>query len=165
MLTFRIRQNIKSEINTMILDVLENAHQYFAINKGFEKAFNFLTRPDLKELPVEKYEIVDDRVYSMVSKDYGRNKEDALLETHEKYIDIQLVLKGTDNIGWKPKTLCIKPSGEYNRETDVQFFADDPDTWITTKSGSFAIFFPKDAHIPLISSGRLHKVVVKVAIK
>ena len=45
MLTFRIRQNIKNEINTMILDALENAHQYFAINKGFEKAFNFLTRP------------------------------------------------------------------------------------------------------------------------
>jgi biofilm protein TabA len=163
MLTFRIRQNIKSEINTMILDVLENAHQYFAINKGFEKAFNFLTRPDLKELAVEKYEIVDDRVYAMVSKDYGRNKEDALLETHEKYIDIQLVLEGTDNMGWKPKTSCIKPSGEYNRETDVQFFADDPDTWIITKSGTFAIFFPEDAHIPLISSGRLHKIVVKVA--
>jgi biofilm protein TabA len=149
----------------MILDVLENAHQYFAINKGFEKAFNFLIRPDLKELPMDKYEIDGDRVYAMVSKDYGRNKEDALLETHEKYIDIQLVLEGTDNMGWKPKTLCIKPSGEYNRETDALFFADDPDTWITTKSGSFAIFFPEDAHIPLISSGPLHKVVVKVAIK
>ena len=165
MLTFRIRQNIKSEIKTMILDLLENAHQYFAINKGFEKAFNFLTRPDLKELPVEKYEIVDDRVYSMVSKDYVRNKEDALLETHEKYIDIQLVLEGTDNMGWKPKTSCIKPSSEYNKETDAQFFEDDPDTWITTKSGSFVIFFPEDAHMPLISSGPLHKVVVKVAIK
>ena len=83
----------------MILDLLENPQRYFAINKGFEKAFNFLTRPDLKELAVEKYEIVDDRVYAMVSKDYGRNKEDALLETHEKYIDIQLVLEGTDNMG------------------------------------------------------------------
>jgi YhcH/YjgK/YiaL family protein len=152
-------------MTTMILDVLENAHQYFAINKGFEKAFNFLIRPDLKELPVDKYEIDGDRVYAMVSKDYGRNKEDALLETHEKYIDIQLVLDGTDNMGWKAKTSCIKPSGEYNWETDAQFFEDDPDSWITTKSGSFAIFFPEDAHMPLISSGQLHKVVVKVAIE
>jgi YhcH/YjgK/YiaL family protein len=149
----------------MILDVLENANQYFAINKGFEKAFNFLIRPDLKELPVDKYEIDGDRVYAMVSNDYGRNKEDALLETHEKYIDIQLVLDGTDNMGWKPKTSCIRPSGKYDREKDAQFFEDDPDSWIKTKSGSFVIFFPKDSHMPLISSGLLHKVVAKVAMK
>jgi biofilm protein TabA len=149
----------------MILDILENSYQYCAINKGFEKAFNFLIRPDLKQLPVDKYEIDGDRVYAMVSKDYGRKKEDALLETHDKFIDIQLVLEGTDNMGWKPKTSCIKPSSEYNKETDTQFFEDDPDTWVTTKSGSFAIFFPDDAHMPLISSGRLHKVVVKVAMK
>ena len=39
----------------------------------------------------------------MVTKDPGRKKEDALLETHEKYIDIQLVLTGTDDMGWKTK--------------------------------------------------------------
>jgi biofilm protein TabA len=76
-----------------------------------------------------------------------------------------LVLDGTDNMGWKPKISCIKPSGEYDRETNAHFFEDDPATWIKTKSGSFVIFFPKDAHIPLISSGPLHKVVIKVAIK
>jgi len=37
----------------MILDALENAHRYLALNKGFAKAFEFLLRPDLKELPVK----------------------------------------------------------------------------------------------------------------
>jgi YhcH/YjgK/YiaL family protein len=148
----------------MILDVLENTHRYLALNKGFAKAIEFLLRQDLKELPVEKYEIDSDRIYAMVSKDPGRKKEDALLETHEKYIDIQLVLSGNDNMGWKPKSLCKLPSGEYNQKTDVQFFADEPDAWFSTKSGAFAIFFPEDAHMPLISSGQLHKVVVKVAV-
>ena len=91
-------------------------------------------------------------------------KEDALIEAHDKFIDIQLVLEGTDNMEWKPKTSCLKPPGEYNRETDAQFFADHPDTWIKTKSGSFVIFFPENAHMPLISLGQLHKVVVKVAL-
>ena len=68
----------------MILDVLENAHRYLPLNKGFAKAFEFLMRPDLKELPVDKYEIDGNRVYAMVAKDPGRKKEDALLETHEK---------------------------------------------------------------------------------
>jgi YhcH/YjgK/YiaL family protein len=148
----------------MILDVLENAYRYLALNKGFAKAIEFLLRPDLKELPVGKYEIDSDRVYATLSKDPGRKKEDALLETHEKYIDIQLVLAGTDDMGWKPRSSCKQPSGEYDQTRDMQFFADEPEAWLSTKSGSFAIFFPEDAHMPLISSGQLHKVVVKVAV-
>jgi YhcH/YjgK/YiaL family protein len=148
----------------MILDVLENAHRYLVLHEEFAKAFDFLLRPDLKELPVGKYEIDADRVYAIVSKELGRKKEDALLETHEKYIDIQLVLAGTDDMGWKPKSLCKQPAGEYDQKNDEQIFADEPDAWISTKSGAFAIFFPEDAHMPLISSGQIHKVVVKVAV-
>lgn len=147
----------------MILDILENAHRYLALNKGFAKAIEFLSRADLQELPVGTYEIDSDRVYAMVSKELGRKKEDALLETHEKYIDIQLVLAGTDTMGWKPKSLCNQPAGEYDQKSDVQFFADEPDAWLATESGAFAIFFPEDAHMPLISPGQIHKVVVKVA--
>jgi biofilm protein TabA len=147
----------------MILDILENAHRYLALHNGFAKAFEFLMRSDLKELPVGRYEIDGERVYGIVSKDPGRKKEDALLETHEKYIDIQLVLAGTDDMGWKPKSSCKHPSEEYDQEADIQFFADEPDAWLSTGSGAFAIFFPEDAHMPLISSGQIHKVVVKVA--
>jgi biofilm protein TabA len=148
----------------MILDVLENAHRYPALYKGFAKAFDFLLRPDLKELPAGKYEIDTDRVHAMVSKEHGRRKEDALLETHEKYIDIQLILAGTDEMGWKPKSLCKKPAGKYDQKNDEQIFMDEPDAWISTQSGAFVIFFPEDAHMPLISSGQIHKVVVKVAV-
>ncbi len=147
----------------MILDVLENAHRYLNLHKGFSKAIEFLLRPDLKELPVGKYEIDGECVYAMVSKEPGRKKEDALLEIHEKYIDIQLVLSGTDTMGWKSKSLCKNPTGAYDPQEDIQYFADEPDAWIATKSGSFVIFFPEDAHMPLISSGQLHKVVVKIA--
>jgi YhcH/YjgK/YiaL family protein len=146
----------------MILDVLENAHRYLALNEGFAKAFEFLLRSDLKELPVGKYEIDGDRVYALVAKEQGRRKEDALLETHRKYIDIQLVLAGTDTMGWKPGSSCNQPTREYDQKSDIQFFADTPDAWLATESGAFAIFFPEDAHMPLISSGQIHKVVVKV---
>jgi len=107
----------------MILDVLENAPRYLALHKGFAKAFEFLLRPDLKELPVAKYEIDGTQVYAMVSKDSGRKREEALLETHEKYIDIQLVLAGIDDMGWKPKTRCIQPAGGYDPKTAIYNFS------------------------------------------
>ena len=147
----------------MILDVLNNAHRYLSINKGFAKAFEFLMRSDLSERPLDKYEIDGDRVYAMIAKDPGRRKEDALIETHRKYIDIQLVLAGTDEMGWKPAAACKNPAGEYDQEKDLQFFTDKPDAWLSTAPGAFAIFFPEDAHMPLIGSGMLHKVVVKVS--
>jgi biofilm protein TabA len=147
----------------MILDVLENAQRYCTLNEGFARAFEFLSRPDLKELPLGKYEIDGGRIYATVSKVAGRKKEDALLETHEKYIDIQLILAGTDTMGWKPRSLCNQPTRGYDQKTDMQFYADKPDAWLATESGAFAIFFPEDAHMPLISQEDIHKVVVKIA--
>jgi biofilm protein TabA len=148
----------------MILDVLEIAYRYRTLHKDFAKAFDFLVRPDLKDLPAGKYEIDGESLYAIVAKEHGRRKEDALLETHERYIDIQLILAGTDEMGWKPKSLCKHPFGKYDHKTDEQIFTDEPDAWISTKSGSFVIFFPEDAHMPLISSEQIHKVVVKVAV-
>ena len=149
----------------MILDTLENVYRYSPLNKGFKKAIEFLLRPDLNELPVDKYEIDGDRVYAMVAKDPGRKKEDALLEIHREYIDIQVVLKGTDEMGWRSITSCKQPSGEYNKKSDILFYDDEPTAWLPVESGFFVIFFPEDAHMPLISSGQLHKVIVKVAVK
>ena len=148
----------------MILDVLENAGRYVALNAWFGKAMKFLLRPDLRELPAGRYAIDGERVYAMVSKDPGRKREDGLLETHEKYIDIQVVLEGTDDMGWKPKSRCKQPSEEYDPKADLQLFRDEPEVWLSVESGAFVIFFPEDAHMPLISSGQLHKVVIKVAV-
>ena len=148
----------------MILDTLENAHRYSVLGKGFEKAFDFLTQPDLKNLPADRYEIDGDRVFATVVMDAGRSKDDAQLETHQKYIDIQLVLAGTDDMGWRPGNHCSCPVGAYNQEDDIQFFCDESDVRLSVEGGTFAIFFPEDAHMPMISSGQLHKIVVKIAV-
>ncbi|MDD5758788.1 MAG: YhcH/YjgK/YiaL family protein [Desulfobulbaceae bacterium] len=149
----------------MIMDIVENAPNYLSLHKGFAKAIEFLLRPDLPELPVARYEIAGDRVYAMVSKDFGTTRESGQLETHEKYIDIQLILAGTDDMGWMPKSRCQKPAGAYDAEADLQFFADTPEAWLAIKNGIFVIFFPDDAHMPMISSGQIHKVVVKIAVE
>jgi len=147
----------------MILDVRDNAKLYLRLNRGFPSAFEFLVRQDLSELPDGRYEIDGERVYAMVSSSKGRSRADARLEAHDRYIDIQLVLAGTDEMGWKPRAACTMPYGDYDEPNDVRFFADEPDAWITAAAGAFVVFFPHDAHMPLISSGLVRKVVVKVA--
>jgi biofilm protein TabA len=149
----------------MIIDVLENLHRYVGLNKRFEKAVAFLLLLNLKQLPIGRYDIDGEWVYAIVDKEQGHRKEDEQLEIHEKYIDIQLVLEGIDEMGWKPRSSCEFPSCEYDQASDIQFFKDEPNTWLRVKSGTFAIFFPEDAHMPMISSDIIHKVVVKVAVE
>lgn len=148
----------------MILDVLDNSDRYLSLNKGFTKAFEFLKRPDLKELAEGKYEIDGENVFATIAKTPGRKQDEGQLETHKRYIDIQLVLGGTDNMGWKPEKRCERPAGPYDQEKDFQFYLDRPEAWLATKDGTFAIFFPEDGHLPLIADEKLHKVVVKIAV-
>jgi YhcH/YjgK/YiaL family protein len=148
----------------MIVDVLENAFRYMTLHRGFAQAFAFLGRTDLKELAPGTYAIDGERVFAMVAREAGRRQEDGLLETHERYIDIQLILAGADTMGWRPKSRCRQAAGDYDPDTDIQFFTDPPEAWLPVHNGTFAIFFPEDAHLPLISPGQIHKVVVKVAV-
>lgn len=149
----------------MILDVLEQADAYTPLNRGFARAFEFLRRDDLADLAEGRHEIDGDRVYAIVVKGAGRTREVGELEAHEQYIDVQYVISGTDEMGWRARATCTQPQAEYNAKDDYQMFSDEPSAWVATMPGSFAIFFPNDPHIPLISADQLHKAVVKVAVE
>lgn len=146
----------------MIFDSLEQINQYVAVHPRFSAAFKFLLETDLAELASGKYEIDGDQVFAIVDRAHGRTREEAPLEAHRNYIDIQVVLKGADEMGWKSTDACQAPTQAYNAEKDIIFFADSPDTWIHVAENQFAIFFPADAHAPLVGDGEIFKVVVKV---
>lgn len=154
----------------MIVDVLENSDRYKTLHPLFEKAFEFLKTVNADARTARtfyapgRHEIDDDKIYASISKGLGRSKGDAQLEAHRKYIDIQYIIAGSDQMGWKAREDCVEEAVPYDAEKDVEFFADKPDTWITCRPGMYAIFFPEDAHLPLISDGEVHKVVVKVAV-
>ncbi len=148
----------------MIIDIIDQADRYVCLNKWFKPAFEFLTRPDLKSLEPGDYPIDSDKVYASIVKMPGRKVEEAKIEIHRRYIDIQMVLGGSDNMGWAPAVKCIDQVAAYNPERDLQFFHEKPESWQLVKEDYFAIFFPDDAHMPLIGDGEIHKVVVKVAV-
>lgn len=148
----------------MILDRLQNAARYVSLHQGFAEAFAFLNQPKLSELAAGRYDIAGEQVYAMVAKNTGRAREAARLEAHRKYIDIQLVLSGNDQMGWKPHLPDSRIQTPYDDAKDIEFCADWPDAWISVGPGQFAIFFPEDDHAPLVGNGEIHKVIVKVAV-
>lgn len=149
----------------MILDLLANAKRYLPLHPLFPQAFEFLTGTDLRALAPGRYPILGERLFAIVEAVAGRSREAAKLECHRKYIDIQLVLDGVDEMGWKPVCDCREPVAEYSAERDIRFFRDAPASWVATPPHAFCIFFPEDAHAPLVSAGNIRKVVLKIAVE
>ena len=148
----------------MIFDTLANADRYAALHPLFPRAFAFLRDADLASLAPGRYSIEGETLFAIVESVAGRSREAAKLECHRKYIDIQFVLDGMDEMGWKALNDCREPVDDYRAEKDIRFFHDAPASWIATPPGAFCIFFPEDAHAPLVSAGNVHKVILKVAV-
>ena len=149
----------------MIVDKLENSGKYVDLHPGFAKAFQFIKQDSLADLPDGKYEIDGDKIFCMLSTGPGRSKEGQVMEAHKKYIDIQYVISGTDEMGWKHTPDCKTIDTEYNAEKDYMLFKDEPTQWEKVTPGMFTIFFPNDAHLPQIGPGEIHKAVIKVAVE
>jgi len=154
---------ITTKRDHMIIDRLENAEQYYDMHPAFAQAFAFLSRSDLAQLPAERHDIDGDDLFCSISNGPGRPRSEANLEAHRKYIDIQYVIAGREEYGWKPTSDCRVVHTPYDADKDIGFFKDPPQTWTEVPVGSFVIFFPEDAHAPLVGEGQIHKAVLKIA--
>ena len=148
----------------MILANLSQADRYAALHPLFPRAFEFIRNTDLSALSTGIHQIIEKQLFVIVEEAQGRSRAEAKLECHRKYIDIQLVLEGTDEMGWTPLAECQQPVSDYNEERDIRFFNDAADSWISTPANAFCIFFPDDAHAPLVSTGKIRKLIFKVAV-
>ena len=149
----------------MIFSTLSQSSHYTTLHPLFPRAFDYIRNTDLLDLTPGVHDIIDKQLFVIVEEAEGRTRAEAKLECHRKYIDIQLVLAGIDEMGWKPLSDCHQSIADYNSERDIQFFDDVPDRWIAVPAGAFCIFFPDDAHAPLVSSGHIRKVIFKIAVE
>ncbi|MDR0694758.1 MAG: YhcH/YjgK/YiaL family protein [Prevotellaceae bacterium] len=148
----------------MIIDTLTGLERYFPMNRHFEKVFKFLRSQPLHELAEGSYIIDGENAYLTVSVREGKNVEDAKLEVHDSYIDIQMPLEGVETIGWRDRSYCEQLSGQYDEANDTAFFNDPAEAFFTLEPMTLAILFPHDAHAPLIGNGKIKKIVVKVKV-
>lgn len=146
----------------MILDTLDNAGRYLSLHPLFAQAFAYLQQLPTQPPTTGRIRLDGERLIVIYSNLPGRAEADARLECHRRYIDIQYVIRGCDTMGWAPLHACRQPLADYNSEKDIQFFADSPWSHIATRQGSFCIFFPEDAHAPLVGDGLIHKAVLKI---
>jgi len=150
----------------MIVDTLDNAALFYGLGDRIALALQFLQENDCTKLPAKKIPVQGDEVYALVQDYTTRPREQGVWEAHRKYIDVQYVADGVEQMGYANiKMLTVKKS--YDEGDDYELY-DGAGSLVTVPAGSFAIFFPEDGHIPGVAMddkpAAVRKVVVKVAV-
>lgn len=148
----------------MILDSLKNAASVLALNPYFKQAFDYIKNNDLSKMELGKTILDGDNLFISVMENEGKRSEEAKMESHRKYIDIQVIISGMETMGWTAIEHCTDSIDPYNAEKDLQFFTTKPTSYVTVNPGEFVIFFPEDGHAPGIGEGLIKKAVVKVLV-
>jgi len=148
----------------MVVDHIENAERYYLLHPAFAEAFDFLRQHYSSDLQPGRHEVDGERIYMMSVRGNGQGHNETVMEAHRKYIDIHLTLEGIDEIGWKPRAHCAKRHTEYEAEGDCELFKDESEWWTPLPAGTFAIYFPEDAHAPMVGQGFVRKLVAKIAV-
>ena len=148
----------------MILDSTKNAERYYALLPRLRRVFDYIATTDLAQLEVGRHDIDGDNLFVNVMDVDLKPRHEAALEVHDRYLDIQIMVGADEEYGWSERCDCHSPREEFNRERDVQFFTDAPQTFFTLNERQFAIFFPKDAHAPMLGEGKVRKLIFKLLI-
>lgn len=147
----------------MILDSIKNAELYYSLAPSMERAFDFIRSTDLASLEVGRHDIDGDNLFVNIMELELKKAEDAPLEVHNVYADIQVLIIGDEEgFGWSERCNVEKPVADFDTAKDIQFFADKPQTIYYMRRGQFTILLPEDAHAPMIGEGVVKKAIFKV---
>ena len=133
-------------------------------NPFYAKAIQFLKENDLNALEPGKHVIDGDNLWVNIVDSKLKTPQEARLEVHDQYIDIQVPLSKAETFGVKARKDCVSPDGEMNKEKDILFYKDPVDFTITVQPGEDVTFAPETAHAPLIGTGEIHKAIFKVKV-
>lgn len=148
----------------MILSNLNNAAELSKLGPRFKQLFDYLASHDILSAPLGRIDIDGDNLYISNVLQEGKTREERKLEIHRKYIDVQVLLEGTEMMGWKPLEEIKSYEGEYSAEKDIRFSTEKADTYFTLHAGQLAIFYPEDGHAPAIAEGKFRKFIAKVRV-
>lgn len=153
----------------MILDSINNLFNYRQLIQNLAIVAEYLERNPLETMPEGRYELQGTDAYILIVSYQTKYPDEVKWEAHRKYMDIQYVLDGSENMGWMPESQ-LDAKSDYSDEKDVIFYEnkDEASLFIEVKKGCFAIFLPSDAHKPsclVEEPKRIKKAIIKVPIR
>lgn len=151
----------------MIIDKLENFDLYKGVSSDIAKAIEYIKANDFSGKTDGNYEIDGEDMFLVVANYEVKPIEQGRLESHRKYIDLQVMLEGSELVGYC-HTDGLVVTEDYNAEKDVMFYEPPEDISIFNFPAGFgALFFTHDAHMPGVTMDEpeaVKKIVIKIPV-
>jgi len=154
----------------MIFDECVNWRRYVTGNRSaWCQAFE-LIRSFTADSPDGREVVLPNQLYANIFSYDGEGPEKCRIEAHGRFIDIQTLLVGAEEMVYQP-TEGLKSLAAYDAETDCAFFEPQRSEWCVTalRPGNFVIYYPGEGHTafqpPERIGRRVKKIVVKLALE
>ncbi len=147
----------------MIMDKLERFRCYQRSVPELWDAVRFVEKVQREQLPPGKYPV--GKAFAFVQEGQTRAFEEAEFETHDEYLDVQILLEGSEMWEFADKA-DLKTSKPYDPQTDIEFLT-GKGSRIQMQPGMFYVVYPSDGHKPCChekTPTSYRKVVVKIKI-
>jgi YhcH/YjgK/YiaL family protein len=150
----------------MITAAFTDLPLYKKLSPDLAIAIDYILVTDFSRLGPGRYEVVGESVFAIVNEYVTKPAVECEPESHREYIDIQVMLEGSEKFGYAP-LLDNQPSTGFLPDNDVAFYTLTGLDYITLYPGRFIVFFPSDIHQPELFTDRpqpVKKLVMKVRV-
>ncbi|MEX4028114.1 Putative sugar isomerase [Haemophilus influenzae] len=153
----------------MIISSLTSPNFKVGLPKVIAEICDYLNTLDLNALENGRHDI-NDQIYMNVMEPETEEPSSKKAELHHEYLDVQVLIRGTENIEVGATYPNLSKYEDYNEADDYQLCADIDDKFtVTMKPKMFAVFYPYEPHKPCCvvngKTEKIKKLVVKVPVK
>ena len=153
----------------MIISSLTSQNFKVGLPKVIAEVCDYLNTLDLNALENGRHDI-NDQIYMNVMEPETAEPSSKKAELHHEYLDVQVLIRGTENIEVGANYPDLSKYESYNEADDYQLCADIDDKFtVTMKPKMFAVFYPYEPHKPCCvvngKTEKIKKLVVKVPVK
>ena len=153
----------------MIISSLTSPNFKVGLPKVIAEVCDYLNTLDLNALENGRHDI-NEQIYMNVMEPETAEPSSKKAELHHEYLDVQVLIRGTENIEVGANYPDLSKYESYNEADDYQLCAGIDDKFtITMKPKMFAVFYPYEPHKPCCvvngKTEKIKKLVVKVPVK
>lgn len=140
----------------MIFGNMQNMREYSFLETGLLECFAYAGTHNLAELKPGSYEIDGKRLFVNIVEYTTTIPENRIWEAHRKYLDLHLMLNGTEQIDLN--FISNMEQKDYVAADDFLPLEGEKNSSVILKSSDFLICYPNDGHRTAVAVGTPEKV-------
>ena len=149
----------------MIFGNVQNLKEYLCMEDGIFECFNYAKENNLSAYDRGCHEIDAKRIFVNIVEYETVKPEDRFWEAHREYLDVHLMLEGTERIDLNfIQNMDVK---EYAAKDDFLSMDGEKNASVILKPGDFLVCYPTDAHRTAVAADKqenIKKAIFKVKI-